>query len=78
MVVQMNNILAQNEKLRPKVEEAASYKYSPTVGGTVFKSIRDFFFNILDGGDYGKQFKKKHNLPVISDIIPDDVGNYGQ
>lgn len=74
----MNNILAENERLRPRVEEAVTYKYGTTVGGNVFKSIRDFFFDIIDGGSIGKSVKKQFGLPGFRSFVQDDIDSYGK
>jgi hypothetical protein len=39
----MNNLLAENDKLRPKVEEAVTYKYGTSVLSNISKTLSDFF-----------------------------------
>jgi hypothetical protein len=44
----MNNILAQNDKLRPIVEQAVTYNYDKSLGKTVTRSIFEFINNGLN------------------------------
>lgn len=73
LLVQMNNILSQNEKLRTKVEEATTYKYDTTVSGNIFRNIRDFFFEVLD--NWQSRYVKGGKP---SKLLPDDIGSYGK
>lgn len=87
LLIQMNNILAQNSKLRPAVEEAVTYKYDTSVGKQAMRSIKEFISSALESPvaavinpvisaassvfDYGVN-------KVLGMLSKGDVGTYGQ
>lgn len=81
LLVQMNNILAENEKIRPKVEEAVTYKYGTSVLSNVSKTLSDFFSEntpILAPFEVRTVLDFLQNTKAFSKLLPQDIGQQGK
>lgn len=84
LLIAMNNILAQNDKLRNSVDEAVTYDYDSSVGSGVVRGIADFISSTLDNpimtslSPVLKGVKDVANAVSTKGIITNDVGSYGK